>query len=605
MGERVLSTLKAKFRALFIAMILVFAGLGVFATVRMSALNESTRELATVWLPRAKSAQAMGTLVSTYRIREARHVLSPIEGKAGADQVVAEADASVSKGLAEYRRMMAPGEDATLVNAFEHTWKAYKASNTAMIDASRAGRADEAADLFRAGKDSYDGLVAAARAIADRDGREAAAFATQSAQLYEAVRLSTFAVVGLVLACAVGLMIYFERRVTALLVRMTHLMGGLARGDFQLSIIGVQRKDEIGDMARALEVFRDNGLQAQRVEAEAKAQAAQIEAERQQNEAARAAAAREQKMVVETLATGLETLSAGDLTIRLNERFPGDYEKLREDFNVAIERLEGSVRQAVESAGAIASGTGEISSAADNLARRTEQQAANIEETAAALEQITATVRKTSSGVADASRAVMEATADTDRGSEIVTRAIEGMSEIEKSAQQISQIIGVIDEIAFQTNLLALNAGVEAARAGDAGKGFAVVASEVRALAQRSGEAAKEIKALISESSAQVETGVKLVGETGEALQRIAVQITGINRLMNQMATSASEQATGIEQVNAAVASMDQATQQNAAMVEESTAATRALADEGRGLAAVMGRFRLAGFDTRAGQLAA
>jgi methyl-accepting chemotaxis protein len=173
------------------------------------------------------------------------------------------------------------------------------------------------------------------------------------------------------------------------------------------------------------------------------------------------------------------------------------------------------------------------------------------------------------------------------------------MGEIERSAQSISQIIGVIDEIAFQTNLLALNAGVEAARAGDAGKGFAVVASEVRALAQRSGEAAKEIKALISASSEQVATGVTLVGETGEALRRIASQVTAISRLISEMASSSTEQATGIEQVNVAVTNMDQMTQQNAAMVEESTAATRALADEGRVLARTMGVFRVGGAQAR------
>ena len=185
------------------------------------------------------------------------------------------------------------------------------------------------------------------------------------------------------------------------------------------------------------------------------------------------------------------------------------------------------------------------------------------------------------------------ARADAERSGEVVRRAVSAMGEIEKSSAQISQIIGVIDEIAFQTNLLALNAGVEAARAGDAGRGFAVVASEVRALAQRSAEAAKEIKSLISASTEQVAQGVGLVGETGKALERIVTQVTEINGLVSEIAASAKEEALGLAQVNTAVNEMDHVTQQNAAMVEESTAASRVLADEARELSRLVARFKL------------
>jgi methyl-accepting chemotaxis protein len=175
------------------------------------------------------------------------------------------------------------------------------------------------------------------------------------------------------------------------------------------------------------------------------------------------------------------------------------------------------------------------------------------------------------------------------------------MSQIEDSARQINQIIGVIDEIAFQTNLLALNAGVEAARAGDAGKGFAVVASEVRALAQRSAEAAKEIKALISDSTTKVGDGVRLVGETGVALERIVTEVAQINSLVGEIASAAQEQATGLAQVNVAVNQMDQVVQQNAAMVEESTAASHTLAREATNLTDMMAQFQLSGGQTAAG----
>jgi methyl-accepting chemotaxis protein len=300
-----------------------------------------------------------------------------------------------------------------------------------------------------------------------------------------------------------------------------------------------------------------------------------------------------QAVVVQSLATGLERLSQGDLTYRLDAAFAVEYEKLRADFNAAMSQLQETMRVVSGNAGEIRSGTGEISQAADDLSRRTEQQAASLEETAAALDEITATVRKTAEGAAHARGVVSTAKGDAERSGEIVANAVAAMSEIEKSADKISQIIGVIDEIAFQTNLLALNAGVEAARAGEAGRGFAVVASEVRALAQRSAQAAKEIKALISASTTQVASGVNLVGETGEALDRIAAQVAEINGIVAEIAASASEQATGLAEVNTAVNQMDQVTQQNAAMVEQTTAASHALAHQAEELARLIGRFQV------------
>jgi methyl-accepting chemotaxis protein len=235
----------------------------------------------------------------------------------------------------------------------------------------------------------------------------------------------------------------------------------------------------------------------------------------------------------------------------------------------------------------------EIAQASDGLSKRTEQQAASLEETAAALDQITATVKKTAEGALHARKVVSDATAETEKSGQVVKDAVGAMTGIEESARHISQIIGVIDEIAFQTNLLALNAGVEAARAGDAGKGFAVVASEVRALAQRSAEAAKEIKALISTSTDQVAQGVARVDETGRALERIAAYVAQINSVVAEIASSAQEQATGLHEVNTAVNQMDQMTQQNAAMVEQATAASHSLREEAEGLAGLMDQFQI------------
>ncbi len=367
---------------------------------------------------------------------------------------------------------------------------------------------------------------------------------------------------------------------------MTEAMDRLAGGDNNVEVPAVGQKDEIGAMAKAVQSFKTAAIDKINLEG-------QTAEERRQTEAERAESARKQATVVESVATGLEKLASGALTFRIEKPFSEEYEKLRTDFNGAMQRLQETMQVVADNAGGIRSGAGEISQASDDLSRRTEQQAANLEETAAALDQITATVRKTAEGSSQARETVSAAKADAERSGDVVREAVSAMGEIEGSARQISQIIGVIDEIAFQTNLLALNAGVEAARAGDAGKGFAVVASEVRALAQRSAEAAKEIKTLISASTQQVDRGVSLVGETGKALERIVEQVAEITGVVAEIAASAQEQATGLAQVNTAVNQMDQLTQQNAAMVEQSTAASHTLAGEAEELVTLIGRFDL------------
>ncbi|HVK82423.1 MAG TPA: methyl-accepting chemotaxis protein, partial [Verrucomicrobiae bacterium] len=208
------------------------------------------------------------------------------------------------------------------------------------------------------------------------------------------------------------------------------------------------------------------------------------------------------------------------------------------------------------------------------------------------LDEITGAVRRSAEGAAHASQAVAQANTDAKASAAVVREAVSAMDQISKSSQQIGQIIGVIDEIAFQTNLLALNAGVEAARAGEAGRGFAVVAAEVRALAQRSAEAAKEIKSLVLSSSDQVVSGVRLVGEAGLSLDRIMQQVVEINDIVGEIASGAREQSTGLVEVNVAVNQMDQMTQQNAAMVEETTAASHALSQEALGLDHLIRQFR-------------
>lgn len=398
---------------------------------------------------------------------------------------------------------------------------------------------------------------------------------------------------GLFGAAVIFAVLALQRGMVRPLKAMTSTMGDLAADDLTVVVPGLGRGDEIGAMAAAVQVFKDNALRARALEQEqTEAQSRRlIEDERLRAQTEESAAAASAALVVRSIGEGLERLAARDLTFRLTDALPPAYEKLRADYNNAVEKLAAAIEMVAENTGAIRLGSDEIASAANDLSSRTEQQAARLEETAAALDQITATVRKTAESAMSASLTVSQTKVDAEQSGRVVKQAIDAMSTIEHSSRQIVQIIGVIDEIAFQTNLLALNAGVEAARAGDAGRGFAVVASEVRALAQRSADAAKQIKTLISSSSLQVQTGAQLVNAAGTSLGRIVTQIAAITASVADMATAAKDQANGLHEVSAGLNHMDQVTQQNAAMVEQSTAASLSLAQQTQQLGDLIQQF--------------
>ncbi|MDX8353348.1 methyl-accepting chemotaxis protein [Cognatiyoonia sp. IB215182] len=352
-------------------------------------------------------------------------------------------------------------------------------------------------------------------------------------------------------------------------------MQGLSDEDYSTPIPGLARADEIGALSRSLQGFKDKLIVSR--------DASEIVAEKR----------KEQAEVVEALGQGLRGLASGDLSVQLDTEFPEEYERLRGDFNATITTMNDLTKMIVENATEIHARAEEISASSDDLSQRTESQAATLEQTAAALDELTASVREAADSASEVEKVVNGARKDAEESGQIVSEAVEAMSMIRKSSNEISQIIGVIDDIAFQTNLLSLNAGVEAARAGDAGRGFAVVASEVRALAQRSSEAAKQIKALITSSSEQVETGVGLVGRTGDALGSIITRVGDIDSLVSGIATGSREQSIGLGEINVGMSQLDQVTQQNAAMVEEATAAATTLRNEAASLSQTVARFKL------------
>lgn len=403
-----------------------------------------------------------------------------------------------------------------------------------------------------------------------------------------------FASLGVFVVAVIGFSVLAARGLSGSIRKIGDRMASLAAGNTEEVIPYDDRKDEIGDMARSVEVFRQAAIRNSELEAESEANRRRSEAERVElQRQAEAEAEARLNQATGALAASLRRLATGDMLCEVNEAFAPQFEGLRHDFNTSVRQLREALLSVGNSVSTVTGGSKEISDASDNLSKRTEQQAASLEETAAALEEITANVVATSKRTSEARDVVRDARDRADQSGHVVRNAVAAMERIEKSSQQIGQIIGVIDEIAFQTNLLALNAGVEAARAGDAGKGFAVVAQEVRELAQRSANAAKEIKALISNSAVAVGEGVKLVSDTGEGLGVIERLVQTVTAHMDAIATAAQEQSAGLAQVNTAVNHMDQSTQQNAAMVEEMNAAGAGLAQESAKLSELLSHFQL------------
>jgi len=582
--------ISTKLTIAFAALILAFAASSVvlfFSLQKIEAAATSTERSLTL----SREIEIVMADMTDQQNSMRAFVANPSQVSQLADY--AEAQASVAKRLNEFEALTQVQEQKDRAQDMRKAMAAWHDEVGAPIIALAKDPATIEQARALAGKPSFKPIRVAKNAITE------AAAARVALRKVEREAAMTTAITALIvgglasIAIAVAMALMLARAVATPVNAMTAVMRKLAAGDNTVEVPHTDRRDEIGDMAAAVLVFKEAAIEKIRVEGEAAGHRQLSERERAEREQQKAEQAAEDATAMGALADALNAMASGDLTHRINIPFAQRSETLKTDFNAAVAKLQEAMQAISGSTGGISNGSDEIAMAADDLSRRTEQQAASLEETAAALDEITATVRKTASGARDAAAIVGDARKGAEQSGRIVHEAVAAMGEIESSSEQISQIIGVIDEIAFQTNLLALNAGVEAARAGDAGKGFAVVASEVRALAQRSADAAKEIKSLISTSTSQVKSGVDLVGQTGAALQQIVKQVADIDRLVNEIAASAAEQATGLHEVNSAVNQMDQVVQQNAAMVEESTAATHSLKGEASELAVLVGRFRL------------
>jgi len=416
--------------------------------------------------------------------------------------------------------------------------------------------------------------------------------ATVLGALTETISTSALIIIGAtILLIVVGWLL--ARRFVGRINRVIGQTTEIAAGRLDVELTDKDRGDELGDLSRSLQVLLESNRKKIDLEKQAEARFEQEEVERVERSRGHKAREEEIRHVVDELRAGLARLSDGDMTVRLEKPFSPALDEIRGNFNDSIEKLRAAMISFRDNATTIENGSNEIRSAADDLARRTEQQAASVEETSAALSQITRSVKESTQRAEEAGQQVSRTKESAERSGEVVRSAIDAMSAIEQSSQSISNIIGVIDEIAFQTNLLALNAGVEAARAGEAGKGFAVVAQEVRELAQRSANAAKEIKTLITASGEQVKHGVSLVDQTGEALSAIVAEVQQVNTNVHAIVDAAREQSTGLHEINSAVNIMDQGTQKNAAMVEETNAASHTLVTEVQSLSARLAQFNL------------
>jgi methyl-accepting chemotaxis protein len=598
----------------------VIGGISLFAVREYHAQSQKYADVA----DRAYKGEHLNRLVTAV-VMDARGIY------AAADSAAAKPfGEGLLKSLNEIEALIAewqpkvPAEQrevfARLVSRFQE-FKSFR-SETARLAQAEGPQAANAQGNNEANRSNRKAYQAEIDAIVKADQAELASLSADMESfgdmIFDSVLVATLIAVagGLAFGLFMG-----RKHLSQPILGLTSSMQKLADGNYETEVPSAGRHDEIGEMAAAVEVFKQNGLKVARMNASDMAMRAKNDDLQQRMSAVVAAAAegdftrriakqwgeesldlfaRNVDHLLGSVDAGIsetrrvvKSLAEGNLTDSMNGDFRGTFAELQQNVNGTMETLRSTMRNIRHATSSMNGSTNELSIAANDLSKRTEQQAAALEETSAALDEITAVVKTSTDRAQEATVMVGEAKQSAVQSGEVVRSAVEAMGRIEQASSEIAQITNVIDEIAFQTNLLALNAGVEAARAGEAGKGFAVVAQEVRELAQRSASAAKDIKALIAKSGQEVAGGVNFVQKTGEALAEIEARVLRINDHIHSIAVASREQATGLAEVNTAVNQMDQVTQQNAAMVEETSAATGKLASEAGNLLALISHFKI------------
>ncbi|MEJ2408142.1 MAG: methyl-accepting chemotaxis protein [Novosphingobium sp.] len=572
--------LKIAHRLVFaFSLLLAFmAGLGIFAIRQIGDVNALTRELTTDSLPASQALGDLHAYASQYRIHQ-DDTLNAAGTPAWERQnkVLRNSGAVIDQVLKDYGSHIHRADQIAALGQVREDWNTYVAQNDDMLKLAQTDP-EAAHEIYEGdGLDSFYNMEDHLLSLVDLNTKAAGDAAKRGETIYAKARkiVTATALGGLV--CAVVLLVFMMRSVARPVKRLDDTVRSLIDGDTSVVIPGVERQDELGSLARALERFQ--GL-------------ARSDQERAQEEQERA---RDLQRTVEAIGNGLAQLAEGNLTNRLAETGKGALARLPVDYNLAVSRLSETMRELVDGCNSIQVGTDEIAAATSDLAGRTEQQASSLANTSRTLSEFTSVVQVTADNARQTSTRLIVARETATKVEGIAHDAVDAMRGIEATSREMAAIINVIDGIAFQTNLLALNAGVEAARAGEAGKGFAVVATEVRALAQRSADAANDIRKLIDRSTKQVGDGVSLVESSGDALRQIVGEVATVAGLVEEIAGAAEKQAEGITEISTMVGGMDTFTQQNAAMVEESSAGSRNLSHETQRLMTQMSAFKLGG----------
>lgn len=501
-----------------------------------------------------QNSQMRGFLVTGDEV----YLKSYYEGRDDYDRVTAELEEVLTD----------PKLEAALLESREETLKWRNDWSDRLIAMVQAGRRQEAADQVRA---AGSAVLTSAAVLPLREIKDAQSeLIEQNGERQESAITSALVVLVLGGIALIGIAMTLAMLLTKLIARpvteLTRTMGDLAAGKNDVNVPETDRGDELGDMARAVLVFRDAAVA------------------KQATDAANAQAEAEQKLVVETISEHLSELANGDLTVEIKRDFPGGYAAVKTNFNAAVAALRELIGSVMETTASIRTGSDEIAQASEDLARRTEANAASLEQTAAAVTQMDERLRTTAEAASSTVQRADVAIGTVAQGRSTADEAVEAMSRVGESAKGIDSVIEGLDKIAFQTRVLAMNAAVEAGRAGEAGRGFAVVADLVSALAMRSEEEAARAREQLTATQSDVEAAVEMVQKVDGALANISNDVAEVHELLAHIAQDNQAQSTAITQISAAIGSMDQATQQNAAMVEQTSAAARNLASEVGGL---------------------